>query len=55
MDESNDESVPAEDIVRAQAGRRLIAQFRDDGPPEPDWAESKQALMHAQAVNRGSQ
>lgn len=55
MDELNDESVPAKDVVRAQAGRRLMAQFRDDGPPEPDWAESKQELMHAQSVNRCNQ
>lgn len=55
MDESTDEPVPVEGGVRAQAGRRLMAHFTDDGQPEPDWADSKQALMDPQVVNRANQ
>lgn len=29
---------------RAEAGRRLIADFTDDGANEPDWHDSKIAL-----------
>lgn len=55
MDEASGERVPVGDVDRVQAGRRLMAQFHDDGQPEPDWAESKQTLMCAQVTNRCSQ
>jgi len=40
-----DEHLASGRVVREAAGRRLIAQFDDGGEPEPDWAESKKALL----------
>ena len=40
-----DEHLASGQVTRAEAARRLLAQFDDGGEPEPDWAESKQELL----------
>lgn len=40
-----DQHLAAGSVTRAEAGQRLISQFHEGGEPEPDWAESKQALL----------
>ena len=40
-----DEHLATGNAARAQAGRRLLSQFHEGGEPEPDWVESKQALL----------